>query len=165
MGDFAKESLDPRNIASALFVIGATVVGGPAVGVLAAGTVLSASAGVKAAGAQQVELDLAARQEKLGASEREVARKNRLNAVLGAQAAEAAAMGVGFSGSVANVSISDARQASIDRLIDRSNTRITIDANRRRRSSIGKTANLRAAGGILSTAATIFDTQKIDKGD
>lgn len=162
MGDFAKR-LDPTDILSAAFVVGATVLGGPVGGLAAASGVLGASAQVKAAGAQQVELDLAARQEKLAATDREVQRKRRLNAVLGTQAAQAAASGVAFSGSVANVSVSDAEQASVDRLVDRSNTRIVIDSINRRRKSIGRAGALSAATSILSTAGTIAQGVKIEK--
>ncbi len=163
MGDFIKESTDPKNIAASLFIIGSTVVGGGLGFLASTAAVGAASAQVKGAGAKQVELDLAARTEKLAAQDREVARQRRLNAVLGAQAAEAAAMGVGFSGSVANVSISDAEQAGIERLVDRTNTRVTLDRIRRSRKSVGKVGTLRAATTLLSAGGAAFNTQIIDK--
>ncbi len=117
-----------------------------AVPLLAASTTATVLSQRQSTGAQQVELDLAARQEKLGATTREAARKRRLVAVLGAQRAGAAAAGVGFSGSVANISLSDAREAQLDRSLDRSNTRVSLDRLRRQRSSIGKAGFLRSVG-------------------
>ena len=103
----------------------------------------------KAAGAQQVELDIAKREEASGARDREVQRKRRIVAILGAQAAAAAAKGVALSGSVANISIQDAKLASEDSLIDDVNTRARISALSRRSRSVGRLANLRTATTIL----------------
>lgn len=162
MGDFIKASTDPGNILAALFVIGSTAIAGPAGFLASTAAVAGASASVKLAGAQQVELDLAARQEKLAFKDREVARKRRLVAVLGAQRAAFAAAGVS-GGSLANVSLSDAEQASIDRLVDRSNTRITLDRINRQRKSIGQAGVLSAGATIFSTGATLAQGVVINK--
>lgn len=107
-------------------------------------------AGIRqSAGAQQVELDIAKREEASAGRDREVQRKRRLAAILGAQAADAAAKGVALSGSVANISIVDAKRASEESLIDDVNTAARISALSRRRRSIGRLAKLR-------TATTIF---------
>jgi len=163
MGDFIKASTDPKNILAALFVLGSTTIGGPLGFLASSAAVASASAAIKGAGAQQVELDLAARQEGLAAKDREVARKRRLVAVLGSQRAAAAAAGVALSGSVANISIADAEQASIDRLLDRTNTRITLDRIGRQRQSIGRAGVLSAGGTILSSAAVIAQGVTLNK--
>lgn len=163
MGDFVKASTDPGNIMAALFVVGSTVLGGPAGFLASSAAVASASASIKGTGAQEVDLELAKRQEKLAAKDREVQRQERLNAVLGSQRAAAAASGVAFSGSVANVSISDAERASIDRLVDRQNTRIQLNRFDTRKKAIRRIGNMRAGATILSTAATIGQGIKINK--
>jgi hypothetical protein len=116
------------------------------------GAVVSAVAQKKSSDAQQVQLNLEKRQELAAAQDREVQRQRRLNAILGANNAAIAASGVVNSGSVANVSIIDAKRASEDSQVDRVNTRsrvIALDTNRR---AIRKAGYLQAAGTILSAA-------------
>lgn len=115
----------------------------------AAGTAVAVHGQRQAAGAQQVELDLAARQEATAARDREVQRKRRLVAILGSQAAEASAAGVAMSGSVANVSITDAKRAGEDSLIDSVNTSTRINALRRERRTIGRASTYQSVGTIL----------------
>ena len=103
----------------------------------------------QAAAAQEVELEIAKRDEASAARDREVQRKQRINAILGAQAASAAAKGIELSGSVANISLEDAKRASRESLIDDVNTRARIDALSRRKRSVRRLANVR-------TATTIF---------
>lgn len=117
------------------------------------GAVVSAGAQISASNAQQAQLKLEKRQEESAARDREVQRQRRLNAILGAQNAAIAASGVVNSGSVANVSLVDAKRASEDSQVDRINTRsriIALDANRR---AIRKVGQLQAAGTLLSAAS------------
>ena len=124
------------------------------IGLTAATTVYSISEQRKAAADQKGELELQQRQENLAAADREIQRKRRLNAILGSQAAAAAAGGVMNSGSIANISISDAKQARTDTLVDRVNTATRINALRRQSSSISGEANARTAGTIMGAANT-----------
>ena len=101
------------------------------------------------AGAKQVELEIAKRQEASASRDREVQRKQRITAILGAQAANAAAKGIALSGSVANISLEDAKRASRESLIDDVNTTARISALSRRSRSIRRLTNIR-------TAVTIF---------
>lgn len=118
-------------------------------------TAASVSATRQAAGAKQVELNIAKREEASGSRDREIQRKRRIAAILGAQAADAAAKGIALSGSVANISIVDAKRASEDSLIDDVNTRARISALSRRSRSIGRIANLRSATTILGAGERI----------
>ena len=110
------------------------------------------SAQRQAAGAQQVELEVAKREESAAARDREVQRKRRTVAILGAQSASAAAKGVSLSGSVANISIVDAKRASEESMIDDVSTRARIDALSRRSRSIGRLQKLRSAATIFKAA-------------
>lgn len=122
---------------------------------LIAATALQASAQVQEAGAKEVELELAKREETSSARDREVQRKRRIAAIIGEQAAQAAAKGLQLTGSVANITIVDAKRASEESLIDRSNLRARINALSRRQTSIGRIATTRAAGTILGSAQRI----------
>lgn len=107
--------------------------------------------------AQQVQLDLQKRQEKAAATDREVQRQRRLNAILGAQNAQIAASGVVNSGSVANVSMIDAKRAAEDSLVDRVNTSTKIAALTSESRAIRKVANIQSAGTILSAGQRYYD--------
>lgn len=106
------------------------------------------------AGAKQVELEITKRQEASASRDREVQRKQRIVAILGAQAASAAAKGIALSGSVANISIEDARRASRESLIDDVNTAGRISALSRRSRSIGRLQKLRTAVTIFKAVET-----------
>lgn len=129
---------------------------GLAVGASLALTAASAAVGVvsqrQATAAQQVELDLAARQEADAARGRELQRKRRLAALLGAQYVNAAASGVAMSGSVANIASTDARRAYEDTAMDYVNTQSRLDALRRQRESLGFAGALGQASTILGAA-------------
>ena len=99
--------------------------------------------------AQTIELEIAKREEASASRDREVQRKQRIAAILGAQAADAAAKGVALSGSVANISLEDAKRASRESLIDDVNTSARISALSRRSRSIRRLQKFR-------TAITIF---------
>ena len=109
----------------------------------------------KEAGAKQVELEIAKRQEASASRDREVQRKQRITAILGAQAANAAAKGIALSGSVANISLEDARRASRESLIDDVNTAGRISALSRRSRSIGRLQKLRTAVTIFKAAEDV----------
>jgi hypothetical protein len=117
-----------------------------------AGAVVQAAGQISSSNAQQVQLNLEKRQEQSAARDREVQRQRRLNAILGAQSAAIAASGVANSGSVANVSLIDAKRAAEDSQVDRINTSsrvIALDTNRR---AIRKVGQIQAAGTLLSAA-------------
>lgn len=124
--------------------------------VTAAATVGTVAAQRKAAGARSVELEVAQRQEASAARDREVLRKRRLHAILGSQRAAAAASGLAMSGSVANISLTDARRASEESLIDDVNTRARIDALKRNRSTISRMSRLRTSTTILGAAERVL---------
>lgn len=119
------------------------------VGLTAAGAVYSQR---QAAGAQEVELQMQKRGEASAAQDREIQRKRRLNAILGTQAAEAAAGGLSMSGSVANISITDAKRASEESMIDSVASRQRIDALSRQQRTIRRASNVRTASTILGAA-------------
>ena len=104
------------------------------------------------AGAKQVELEITKRQEASASRDREIQRKQRLAAILGAQSADAAAKGIALSGSVANISLEDARRASRESLIDDVNTAGRISALSRRSRSIGRLQKVRTALTIFKAA-------------
>lgn len=112
-------------------------------------TLLKIAAQRQAAGAQQVELEIAKREESAGARDREVQRKRRITAILGAQSADAAAKGIALSGSVANISLVDAKRASEESLIDDVNTRSRIAALSRRIRSIRRLSTVKTGITIL----------------
>lgn len=116
------------------------------------GVFLEIAAQRQAAGAQQAELAVAKREEAAAARDREVKRKRRISAILGAQAAQAAAGGTQLSGSVANISIVDAKRASEESLIDDVNTRARINALSRKSRSIGRLAKLQHGITIFKAA-------------
>jgi hypothetical protein len=117
------------------------------VGLTAAGAVY---ANRQATGAQEVELEMQKRGEATAAQDREVQRKRRLNAILGSQAAEAAASGLSMSGSVANISLTDARRASEESMIDSVASRQRIDALNRQQRTVRRLGNVRTASTILN---------------
>jgi len=120
------------------------------------GAVLSAAAQKSSSNAQQTQLNLEKRQEIAAAQDREVQRQRRLNAILGSQNAAIAASGVVNQGSIANVSLVDARRASEDSQVDRINTSsriIALDTNRR---AIRRVGNIQAAATIFSAAGRAY---------
>lgn len=127
---------------------------------LTAITALTAGASIyaqrQAAGAQEVEMELAQRQESQAARDREVQRKRRVVALLGSQAASAAAAGVAQSGSVGNISLVDAKRAAEDSMVDDLNTRQRIDALRRRRNTIDRLSRVRTATTILGAGERLY---------
>lgn len=131
---------------------------------VAAGTAVAVHEQRQSAGAQQVELDLAKRQEEQAARDREVQRKRRLVAILGSQQAEAAAGGTALSGSIANISITDAKRAAEDSLIDQQNTSTRIAALGRERRTIGRLQRAESLGTILSAGEKIAARGKIGGG-
>ena len=155
MGDFVKASTEPANILGAAIIGAGAIVGGPAGALAAASAVGAVAAQRQSAGAREVELELQQRQESSAARERAIARKRRLTAVLGAQSADAAARGVQMSGSVANISITDATRAAEDSQVDEVNTRLRIDALRRQRRSVARHSTARSATTILGAAERI----------
>lgn len=115
-------------------------------------TALKVIAQGQAGAAQRVELEVAKREEAAGARDREVQRKRRITAILGAQAADAAAKGVELSGSVGNISLVDAQRASEESLIDDVNTKSRMAALTRRSRSIRRLTKLKQGITILSDA-------------
>jgi len=122
-------------------------------------TIAAAGASIAAnrqeAGAKQVELDIAAREEKTAVKDRAIQRKRRINAVLGSQNALAAAKGIQLMGSVANISLVDAERSAEDSRIDELNTSSRLRSMKRQRKSIGRISRLRTATTILKTGASI----------
>lgn len=106
----------------------------------------------QAAGAQEVQLKLQKRQEAQAASDRELQRQRRLNALLGANNAQIAAAGVVNSGSVANVSLIDARRAAEDSQVDQINTATRISAINTNVRAIRRASNIEQAGTIFRAA-------------
>lgn len=157
MGDFIKASADPGNILGVGLTAAAFALGGPLAGIAMAAGVLSADATIKQAGMQEVELELEKRQEKSAMLDREMQRKARLTAVLGAQRAAAGAAGVAMTGSLANITVKDAEAAAIDRMTDRVNTRIIVDAADRNKRSVRRIGTLRAGASILSGGLKIAE--------
>lgn len=131
------------------------------VGLTAAGAVY---ANRQATGAQEVELEMQKRGEAQAAQDREVQRKRRLNAILGSQAAEAAASGLAMSGSVANISLVDAQRAGEESMIDRVNTRARIDSLNRQRKTITRLGNIRTATTILGAAGQAGQIGRVPGG-
>ncbi len=123
---------------------------------LIAGAVVTAGGQRQAAGAKEVELELQQRDEDAGARDREVQRERRIAAILGAQAADAAAKGLQLMGSVANISIVDAQRAGEESLIDDVNTRARINVLSRRARSISRAADTQAAGTLFRAGASSF---------
>ncbi len=110
----------------------------------------------KEAGAKQVELETAKRGEASAARDREVQRKQRIAAILGAQSADAAARGVQLSGSVANISLEDAKRASRESLIDDVNTAGRVAALSRQIRSVGRLQKFRTAITIFNEAERVI---------
>lgn len=147
MGDFAK----------AAGVLAAPFTGGASLWLTAAAAGAEVYANKEAASAQRTELEMAMRQERAAATDREVQRQRRLAAILGSQHAAAAASGVAASGSIANISAVDARRAAEDSLVDRVNTGSKIRAMRAQSRSIKRVSNIRAVGTILKAGQKIAD--------
>lgn len=145
MGDFAKVA----------GVLAAPFTGGASLWLTAAATGAQVWAGKEAASAQRTEIEMQKRQERAAAQDREVQRQRRLNAILGSQNAAAAASGVANSGSVANISLIDAKRATEDSLVDQVNTGSKINALRAQSRSIRRISNIRAAGTILSAGERV----------
>lgn len=122
-----------------------------------AGAVLSAAAQQSASNAQQVQLNLQKRQEAAAATDREVQRQRRLNAILGAQNAEIAASGVVNQGSIANVSLIDAKRAAEDSQVDRINTSTRITALSTQGRAIKRAANISSAATIFNGASRYYE--------
>lgn len=121
----------------------------------AATTALTVNAQQQAGAAQRAELQVQKREEAAGARDREVLRKRRITAILGAQAADAAAKGVALSGSVGNISLVDAKRSAEEGLIDDVNTKSRIAALSRRSRSIRRLTNLKSGITILGAGSSI----------
>lgn len=145
MGDFAKVG----------GVLAAPFTGGASLWLTAAATGLEVYGTMQAAKAQRQQLLVEQKQEAMAATDREVQRQRRLNAILGSQAASAAAAGVANSGSVGNISLVDARRAAEDSLVDQVGTGQRIRALRSQSRSIGRAALISAGGTILSAGQKI----------
>ena len=113
------------------------------------GTFLKVAAISQESRAKRSELAIAKRQEKAAALDREVVRKRRSAAILGTQAAEAAAKGVQLSGSIANISLTDAKRAAEESQIDRINTAARVSALSRRAKTIRRAARIKIATTIM----------------
>jgi hypothetical protein len=131
------------------------------VGLTAAGAVYAQR---QTAGAQVAELEMQKRGEAQAAQDREIQRKRRLNAILGSQAAEAAASGLSMSGSVANISITDARRASEESMIDSVASRQRIDAMSRQQRTIRRVSTVRQASTILGAAGQLGSIGRVPSG-
>ncbi|HVJ22326.1 MAG TPA: hypothetical protein VM756_00155 [Burkholderiales bacterium] len=131
--------------------------------VAAVGAVLQVAAQRSAANAQQVQLTLQQRQEKAAATDRDVQRQRRLNAILGAQNAAIAASGIVNSGSVANVSLIDAKRAAEDSQVDRINTSAKITALRTESKAIRRVSNIQSAATLFQAAGRAYDRGMINK--
>lgn len=162
MGDFAKSDFGAAVLTTAA-TVGGFMVGGPAGAALALSTGAQVFTQRQAAGAQEVELELAKREEAAAARDREVQRKRRLNAILGEQAAAAAAGGVAMSGSVANISITDAKRAAEESFIDDTMTRSRIAQLDRRRRTVSRLGTLRNATTILGAGTRMAERGDFDK--
>ena len=123
---------------------------------LVGSTALTAGSQIKAAKEQKVEYELARRKEESASLDREVQRRRRVKALIGAQAAEAAAKGLEMSGSVSNISITDAKRAGEDTLIDSVNTRATIASLNRASNTATRVGYTRAATTIMSGAERFY---------
>ena len=118
-------------------------------------TALKVTAQRQAAAAQRTELQVAKREEAAASRDREVQRKRRIVAILGSQAADAAAKGVALSGSVGNISLVDAKRSAEESLIDDVNTKSRIAALSRRSRSIRRLTNLKTGITIIGDAERI----------
>jgi hypothetical protein len=131
---------------------------------LAAAAAVKSFGTIRSAQAENAQLKVVQRQEEQAATDREVQRQRRLNAILGSQAASVAASGVALSGSVANLSIVDARRAAEDSLVDQISTGQRITALQMQRRSNTQGARIKVAGTILSTAASAYDSGLLKGG-
>lgn len=131
---------------------------------LAAAAAVSSFGTIRAAQAENAQLKLQQRQEEQAATDREVQRQRRLNAILGYQSASAAAAGVSMSGSIANLSIVDARRAAEDSLVDRISTGQRISALQMARRSNSQAAAFKVGGTILSAAASAYGSGMTGSG-
>jgi len=156
MGDFVKKSTDLDFALPAIATATAFALGGPVAALAVGGTALSVGAQRQAAGAREVELELAQRRETTASRDREIQRRRRLVAILGSQSANAAASGLAMSGSVANISMTDAQRAAEDSFVDDFNTRTRIDALKRNRASVSRLSTVRSATTILNAGERIL---------
>lgn len=134
MGDFAKVG----GVLAAPFTGGASLI-------LTAGAFT-----MDAVKAQERELAINRRQEEMAATDREVQRQRRLNAIIGAQHAAAAASGVAMSGSVLNLTEVDAKRAAEDSLVDNVNTGQRIRALRQQGRAIRSAGYAQLGSSIMS---------------
>lgn len=144
MGDFAKTATQVAGVVAAPFT------GGASLWLTAAATGAQVYGQWYDAKSQQAQLKLQQRQESQAATDREVQRQRRLNAILGSQAASAAAAGVANSGSIANLSLVDAKRAAEDSVVDQVGTGQRIAALKAQSKSIGRSQLIKSAGTILS---------------
>ena len=84
-------------------------------------------------------------------------RQRRLNAILGAQNAAIAASGIVNSGSVANVSLIDAKRAAEDSQVDAINTGARISALKTESRAIRRVSNIQSAATIFQAAGRAYD--------
>lgn len=125
---------------------------------LALGTGAQVISSRNAAKAQEIQYKEQAKDEQVGARDREIERKRRLVSALSAQAAEAGAAGVDPTvGTRRALALDDVKEAGYDSQIDQARTN--------RRSLLLKSAakdarrqgDLQGAGAILSAGATVFN--------
>lgn len=136
-----------------------TFLGVTAAGWSAVGTAMSALSSIRAGQATQVQMDIAADQEKQAAISREVARKRRLISSMATQNAMRGAQGVQLAGSPGAMMQSDIAAAEYDTTIAAGTTASRISALQTE-GKYAKRAGIASAG----TSLLDFGTRMAERG-
>jgi len=123
------------------------------------GTGMTALTSIRAGQATQVQMDIAADQEKQAAISREVARKRRLVSSLATQNAMRGAQGVQLTGSPASMMLSDIAAAEYD-------TTIAAGTTASRISSLQTEGKYAMQAGVASAGSSLLDfgTRMAERG-
>lgn len=127
------------------------------VGLMAASTVYAGYQRKMAGKAEKYEYEARARQEKLAATDREIARRDRLLKSLAARSAQFSAQGTTFEGSPSALLVNDFREYELERTTAAANLAATTQRlnaaarNAKRAGKMAFTGSLIEAAGIVAS--------------
>ena len=135
--------------------LGVSTAAGALIGVSALGTVASAYGQIEAGKAQEEALKAQAEQERVAAESRELERQQKLNASLAANAVGLGVSGIKAAGTPASIALESAENISLSEGMTKLSDRLAQAQLRRQGAAARSSANIAAAGTLLSGAGDI----------
>jgi len=135
--------------------LGVSAAAGALIGVSAVGTAVTAYGQIEAGKAQEAALKAQAEQERIAAEGRELERQQKLNASLAANVVGLGVSGIKAEGTPASIALESAKNISLSEGMIGLSGRLQQAQLRRQAKAASSTANIAAAGTLLSGAGDI----------